>query len=192
MIGMLQRRFELNLGGHSATLPDLKVGRLRMISMTAAMLEADACGDGSLGRLLGARVTGEWPPEAWEPHVLVFIAKQMADQPQTIGWNRYVLRRDETGWNRTTLIGCVGGFPKPNGDVEIGYSTLPEFQRRGYATEAAKTLVNWLLTRDGVHSVSAQTFLHLPESIKVMERCGMLPVGEGDEPDTVRYRRMRT
>jgi len=77
------------------------------------------------------------------------------------------------------------------GDVEIGYSTLPAFQRRGYATGSARTLVEWLLTQDGVQSVSAQTYPRIPESIKVMERCGMSYVGEGDEVGTVRYRRMR-
>jgi len=39
--------------------------------------------------------------------------------------------------------------------------------------------------------VSAQTYPSLPESIKVMERCGMEFVGVGDDPGTVRYRRMR-
>jgi RimJ/RimL family protein N-acetyltransferase len=75
--------------------------------------------------------------------------------------------------------------------VEIGYSTLPQFQRRGIATAAAQALVDWLLTRDGVRSVSAQTFRRLPESIKVMERCGLTYDGDGDEPGSVRYRRLR-
>jgi RimJ/RimL family protein N-acetyltransferase len=51
--------------------------------------------------------------------------------------------------------------------------------------------VEWLLGLEGVRSVSAQAYLRVPESIKVMERCGMRLVGDGDEPGTVRYRRMR-
>jgi RimJ/RimL family protein N-acetyltransferase len=90
-----------------------------------------------------------------------------------------------------TLSGAVGGFPKPQGDAEIGYSTLPGFQRKGYGTEAAQALVDWLLRQETVRSVSAQTFPSLPESIKVMERCGMTFVGPGDDEGTVRYRRMR-
>jgi len=31
----------------------------------------------------------------------------------------------------------------------------------------------------------------MAESIKVMERCGMVFAGEGDDPGTVRYRRER-
>jgi RimJ/RimL family protein N-acetyltransferase len=42
-----------------------------------------------------------------------------------------------------------------------------------------------------VQSVSAQAYPQVVESIKVMERCGMSFVGEGDDPGTLRYRRMR-
>src|SRR5581483_9934343 len=85
--------------------------------------------------------------------------------------------------------GAVGGFPKLEGDVEIGYSTLPSYQRRGYGTEAACALVEWLLTQKDVKTVSAQTYPRLPESIKVMERCGMTYVGPGEDDGTVRYQR---
>jgi RimJ/RimL family protein N-acetyltransferase len=118
-----------------------------------------------------------------------FIEKQYVEDPRTRGWHRYVLLPQ--GGRRPTLIGAVGGFPKLEGDVEIGYSTLPGFQRKGYGTEAAQALVKWLLTQSGVRSVSAQTYPTLPESIKVMERCGMTYVGRGEDESTVRYRRMR-
>jgi len=170
---------------------DLKVGRLRMVAITPAMLAAEQAREldfAELRRLLGAKLTEEWPPEHWEPHVFEFILKQYEERPETLGWHRYVLLGERKDW---TLVGAVGGFPKAEGDVEIGYSTLPEFQRRGHATAAAKKLVEWLLRRKGVRSVSAQTFLRMAESVKVMERCGMVEVGVGDDPETVRYRRVR-
>jgi RimJ/RimL family protein N-acetyltransferase len=171
-------------------IADLKTARLRLVAITPEMMAAEQLANGSLAKVLPAKLTREWPPEHWEPHVFQFILKQFEDEPATLGWHRYVLLPDKRGRGRT-LIGCVGGFPKPEGDVEIGYSTLPEFQRAGYATEAANAVVEWLLTRDGVRSVSAQTFPRLPESIKVMERCGMQFAGNGDEEGTIRYRRMR-
>ena len=180
----------MNLWPFRRGVADIRTARLRLVAITPSMLAAEKVGDGSVGKLLRARLTAEWPPEHWEPHVLDFILKQVEDDAATMGWNRYVLLSDASGQGRT-LIGCVGGFAKPEGDVEIGYSTLPEFQRQGYATEAAVGLVDWLLMREGVRSVSAQTFPHLPESIKVMERCGLSYVGDGDEEGTVRYRRTR-
>jgi len=169
---------------------DIRTARLQMAAITPSMLAAEKIADGSIGPLLRAKVTSQWPPEHWEPHVFDFILAQIESNAETTGWNRYVLLPDADG-GRRTLIGCVGGFVKPDGDVEIGYSTLPEFQRRGYGTEASMALVEWLLTREGIRSVSAQTFPRLPESIKVMERCGMRFVGDGDEEGTVRYRRFR-
>lgn len=161
-----------------------------LTAITPALLYAEEQSVQMLSNKLRARVTAEWPPEHWEPHVRRFIERQYADEPGTLGWHRYVLL---PGWvpGQRTVVGVVGAFPKLKGDVEIGYSTLPEFQRRGYATEAAVRLVEWLLKNPRVQSVSAQTFPRLPESIKVMESCGMRFVGDGDEAGTVRYRRTR-
>jgi RimJ/RimL family protein N-acetyltransferase len=167
---------------------DLRTARLRLVAITPAMLQADQEAKSALSRMLDAEVTDEWPPEHWEPHVYDFIRRQYQEEPRTRGWNRYMLLRKARG---RVLIGAVGGFPKPEGGVEIGYSTLPSFQRQGYGTEAARALVEWLLTQKDVQSVSAQTYTTLPESIKVMQRCGMSFVGPGDDPDTVRYRRAR-
>lgn len=170
---------------------DLKAGPLRLTAITREMLLAEMGRDlkhHELARLLSARITEEWPPEHWEPHVYDFILKQWQEHPETGGWNRYILLAEG---KRTVLIGTLGAFVRPEGDVEIGYSVLPAYQRRGHGTAATKAFVRWLLRQRGVRSVSAQTFLRLPESIKVMERCGLELVGEGDDPETVRYRRMR-
>jgi RimJ/RimL family protein N-acetyltransferase len=170
---------------------DLKTGRLRLVAITPEMLAAEHNSDAvELARLLKAKLTHEWPPVDWEPHVYRIILKQYDEWPESFGWHRYVLLDGGFGRPRT-LVGAIGGFPRAHGDVEIGYSTLPEFQRRGYATTFATKLVEWLLTLDGVQSVCAQTYPRLPESIKVMQRCGMSFVGEGDDPGTVRYRRTR-
>lgn len=170
-------------------VPELKTSRLRLVAMTPAMLEADVARDGSLGSVLGAQLTAEWPPLDWEDHVIEMIFMQASQMPSSLGWHRYALLHE--GREKRTLIGCVGGFPKADGVVEIGYSTLPAYQRRGFGSEAARALVDWLLRQEGVRAVTAQTFATMPESIKVMERCGMVFAGEGDDPGTVRYRRDR-
>lgn len=177
MITLLRRR-----------VGDLKTARLRLVAITPAMLKADEAADGSLAKLLGAEVTADWPPEHWEPHVYHFIQKQYEDEPRTRGWHRYVLLPKGSSW---ILIGAVGAFPKLEGDAEIGYSTVPSYQRKGYGTEGARALVEWLLTQKDVRSVSAQTYPSLPESIKVMQRCGMTYVGPGEDEGTVRYQRTR-
>ena len=191
MIDFLQWGAVLGLNPRTARVAELKAGNLRLVAITTEMLAAEHDGDAAgLGSLLRARLTSEWPPVDWEPHVYRIIQKQYDEWPGSFGWHRYVVLDGGFGKART-LVGAIGGFPKAEGDVEIGYSTLPAFQRRGYATAAARTLVDWLLKLEGVQSVSAQTYPRVVESIKVMERCGMSFVGEGDDPGTVRYRRVR-
>jgi RimJ/RimL family protein N-acetyltransferase len=153
------------------------------------MLEADAARDGSLADALGARLTAEWPPADWEMHVVEMIFLQAAELPLATGWHRYALLCD--GRRKRTLIGCVGGFPKADGVVEIGYSTLPAYQRQGFGSESAGALVEWLLQQEEVRAVTAQTLSGSVGSIKVMQRCGMVFVGPGDDVGTVRYRRER-
>ncbi len=191
MIDFLQWGAVLGLQARTARVTDLKAGNLRLVAITTEMLAAEHSADAAgLGTLLRAKLTQEWPPVDWEPHVYRIIQKQYDEWPESFGWHRYVVLEGGLGRPRT-LVGAIGGFPRAHGDVEIGYSTLPAFQRRGYGTASAQTLVSWLLTLDGVQSVSAQTYPRVVESIKVMERCGMTFVGDGDDPGTVRYRRVR-
>lgn len=191
MIDFLQWGAVFGLQARTARVADLKAGNLRLVAITTEMLEAEHSSDmAELGGLLRARLTQEWPPVEWEPHVYRIIQKQYDEWPDSFGWHRYVVLDGGLGRPRT-LVGAIGGFPRAQGDVEIGYSTLPGFQRRGYATASAQRLVEWLLAQDGVRSVSAQTYPRMRESIKVMERCGMTFVGGGDDSGTVRYRRER-
>jgi RimJ/RimL family protein N-acetyltransferase len=191
VIGFLQRGAGYGSPFQATRATDLRVGRLRLVAIAPEMLAAEQNADAiELARLLKAKLTEEWPPVEWEPHVYRIILKQYDERPDSFGWHRYVLLEGGLGRPRT-LIGAIGGFPRAYGDVEIGYSTLPAFQRRGYATAFATKLVEWLLTLEEVQSVSAQTYPWVPESIKVMERCGMTFVGDGDDAGTVRYRRVR-
>ncbi len=189
MIDFMQWGAVLGLQARPGRMADLKAGGLRLVAITPEMLLAEQENDAArLGSLLRARLTEEWPPVDWEPHLHRMIQKQYDELPESFGWHRYVVLDGGLGRPRT-LVGAIGGFPRAYGDVEIGYSTLPAFQRRGYASAAARTLVDWLLTQEGVRSVSAQAYLNVTESIKVMQRCGMSYAGQGDEAGTVRYRR---
>jgi RimJ/RimL family protein N-acetyltransferase len=52
----------------------------------------------------------------------------------------------------------MGGFAAPpdeRGYVTLGYSVFPEFQRQGYASEAARALADWAIRQPGVEAVQA-------------------------------------
>ena len=82
-----------------------------------------------------------------------------------------------------------GGFlgPPQGGAVQIGYSLLPEFQRRGYATEMVGGLVRWALSQPGVDSIAAETEWANPASVRVLEKVGFKPAGSATEPGGARF-----
>ncbi len=165
----------------------LRTARLRLVAITPDMLNAETLDHAALGNLLQAQIPADWPAEHWEPAVWAHILAQYRAAPGTFGWHRYMVSEGKPG----RLVGCLGGFPCADGDVEIGYSVADSAQRQGYGSEAACALMTWLLCRPEVRSVSAQAFETAPGSIKIMQRCGMSSVGAGDHPGTVRYRRWR-
>lgn len=68
-------------------------------------------------------------------------------------WYQFVVERRGDG----AVIGDLGaGFGLPGErQVEIGYRILPEYQRRGYAREAAAALIDYLVAEHGIHRIVA-------------------------------------
>ena len=146
-----------------------------------------------LGRLLNADVPEEWPPEHWEPHVLDYLLKLIAEHPDAVGWCRYLLLRPGSAQaSKRLLIGTFGaGFPKEQtGEAEIGYGILPGWQRRGFAPEAVTAMLPWLQSQREIRAFVAQTFPELRGSIRVLEKCGFTPAGAGFEPGTILFRKV--
>lgn len=88
-----------------------------------------------------------------------------------------------------TVVGDVGfhGPPDKTGTVEIGYSVVPDQRRRGYATEAASTIVRWALSRPDVRTVVASCDPDNQPSIRVLESVGFHRTGEADGEIQWRY-----
>lgn len=165
---------------------DIVTPRLVLVAVSDGALAQEEAGRPP--ELAGVVAT-DWPPEHWEPHVFPWIRAQHVAHPQTRGWHRYVVL-SAGSQEPARLIGTLGASPKPEGGVEFGYSILPAFQRRGYGTEAALAFVEWLSGQAGVRSITAQTYPSLTGSIKVMEACGLVADGAGDDEGTVRYRKL--
>ena len=66
-------------------------------------------------------------------------------------------------------------------ECEIGYSIAAPYEGRGFATEGARALIEYLRGDERLSSVIAHTFPWIPASIRVMEKCGMVFDGEGEE-----------
>ena len=118
------------------------------------------------------------PHDALDPEhspVLRRIAQVRAD-PTELPWLiRLAVLRD-TG----EIVG-LGNFharPDDDGMVELGYSVLPAYRGRGFGHEIAATLWGWASTHDDVRTLRATVSPDNAASIAIIERAGLLPVGE--------------
>ena len=168
--------------------PPLRVetDRLILLGATADILYAHLAGHAALCLQLDAAVPAEWPPEHWDDAAVRWTLESIGTQAAESIWRLfYVLTRDP----RPVLVGTCGfkGPPDATGTVEVGYSMLPAWQCRGFATEATMALIG-LARRQQAVWVIADTYPSLAASIRVMEKCGMRFAGMGGETGTVRYR----
>ena len=75
------------------------------------------------------------------------------------------------------------GPPDANGVVEIAYAVNPEYEGKGYATEAAQALVGYALSHKQVRVVRAHTLPQLNASTRVLAKCSFRRIGEVIDPE---------
>jgi RimJ/RimL family protein N-acetyltransferase len=165
---------------------------LTLVSATVALARAEIGDRGEFARLLGASVPDNWPPETAADALPLFLSWLKA-APDRLGWFGWygLAHHDEDRANDVSppvLVGG-GGFmgPPRDGAAQMGYSVLPQFQRRGYATEMVRGLVNWALGQQGVVRIVAETEWANPASVRVLEKAGFVSVGPAAEPDGTRF-----
>jgi RimJ/RimL family protein N-acetyltransferase len=162
--------------------------RLELVAATAELARAAWEDTVQFGRMLQATVPPEWPPPLTED-TLEFTTEFLEGDPELVGWLAWYFIQQQG----RVLIGQGGfkGKASEEGMVEVGYSVLPYFQGRGYATEAARGLIEWAFADARVSQVTAETLPHLIESIRVMEKNGLQYLGEDKDQGIVRYGRLR-
>lgn len=145
-----------------------------LVPVTPALKTALRASRAAFEEAIGAAVPEGWPhfPDAFEPH-----ANRL---PDAHPWHGYLFVLQAA----PVLIGN-GGFvsaPDVSGEVEIGYEVAPAFRNRGYATEAAKFMVE-LAFEHGARAVVAHSLAGCNASSAVMTRIGMRLMEELASPD---------
>ncbi len=79
--------------------------------------------------------------------------------------------------------GAFKGPPGADGVVEIAYDIAPDYQGKGYATEAAQALVSYAFKSGKVRVVRAHTLPEANASTRVLTKCGFRQVGEVMDPE---------
>jgi RimJ/RimL family protein N-acetyltransferase len=82
------------------------------------------------------------------------------------------------------LIGLCSfvGPPDAEAGVEISYGIAPAFEGQGYATEAARSLIDQACAGGCVRRVWAHTLPERSASTRILEKCGFRHCGELIDP----------
>ncbi len=167
----------------------VRTARLELVAGTLELANLEIENISRLAEALECPPPASWPPPLNDEHSQRWYLAMLKREPQSTGWALWYILRLGTGPRE--LIGSAGFKGRPqNGACEIGYSVLPPHHGCGYATEAAAALVAWAFAHREIESVTAETLPGLTASIRVMEKCGMRFVGDGNPEEgqrTVRY-----
>jgi len=166
-------------------LSPINTERLYLLPATAKLYLLELHDRPAFASTLNAHVPEEWPPDQVTPEVIEdFIGRIQARERKL--WSFYWILRQKDP-EQPILIGSGGFLAHKNGTLEIGYSLLPGYYGRGYATEAVQSMVQWASSSLKRDSIIAYTYPHLKASIRVLEKNGFLLKGKGPEKDTVTY-----
>lgn len=158
--------------------------RLLLVPITAECAAAAPEERAPIARATGARVPESWPVEHYDQEVLDFTRDSLANDGATEWLLRFIVVREP----EPVVAGMFGAMaPDAEGRIMIGYSVLPEMQRRGYASEALDAVIAWAFEKPDVRIVAGETYPHLIPSIRTMERCGFRFAGAGSGEGIVRY-----
>ncbi|HEV8201302.1 MAG TPA: GNAT family protein [Candidatus Polarisedimenticolia bacterium] len=166
--------------------------RLDLVPATPELLRAALGPRDRLARALGARVPESWPPRYLDDAAIEYTLARLAEGERHAGWWMYFILKREPDGGRT-LVGSGGyaGPPAQDGSVEVGYGVVSDHQRRGYASEAVRGLVQRAFARPDIQRITAQTLPELEPSIGVLLKCGFRHAGAGAEPGAIRFDLLR-
>ena len=162
--------------------------RLELRPGSAAAFAAEPHEREALAAAIGATVPESWPVEHYDADPLTVWRSEIARDANVVPWLiRYMIERETN-----VVVGMVGSGGRPSdGTFIIGYSVLPEYRRRGYASEALDGLVQWAFGQPEVARIVAYTYPDLAASIGVLRKTGFRLVGNGPEEGTIMFERLR-
>lgn len=164
--------------------------RMRLVPSTAELVRAEIHDRAAFARLLGARVPDGWPPGEAADALDWFLERLEAGGPEASGWYGFYGIVLEGEPDAPVLVGGGGSLGPPvDGSAEIGYSLMPVFQNRGYATEMMAAINEWLAADPRVARITAETAVDNEPSQRVLARLGFAHVGPGREPGTLAFER---
>jgi len=152
----------------------MQVPVIRLAPLSLAAMKALVAGE--LGR--ASELTGVDLPEFFIEERMIWLCNYRINQieadPASAPWLVHVVTAEGQA------IGHAGfhGPPDENGMVEIGYSVVPEFRRRGYAKAIVRALLERAASEPEVAVVRASISPDNDASLATIAGFGFTKVGE--------------
>lgn len=111
--------------------------------------------------------------EAFEQTILPNVADRTKDYLYSTLWT--VIAKDTN-----KMIGdiCFVGEPNSDGEIEIGYGTYDEFQKKGFMTEAIGGMITWAKVQPKIVSIIASTEKDNIGSYTILLKNNFIKIGE--------------
>ena len=150
-------------------MPQATTLRLQIITFELDMIKALLEGAEELEKRIPYCVPDDYPMDVYK-QFFPYKIDRFTKHPEENMWEGLIIQRESQ-----TVIGDVGfkGSPNERGEINLGYSILPRFQGKGYATEAATGMIEWGLAQLGVKKISATCSLDNSASIRVLQKAGL-------------------
>lgn len=151
----------------------IETERLKLIACNRIHFGALLQSEQALADLLGADLAENW---LIFPESIPFGLKMLEENSEVLRWGMYLILHKAD--NKLIGTGGFKGLADENGMVEIGYSLAPTYENQGYATEAAKGMIESAFSYAVVNMVDAHTLAEWNASTKVLQKCGMTKIAE--------------
>ena len=146
----------------------IETERLRLVPVNPRHIAAFFRSRAELASMLGAAVPDDWPVC---PEGMGYWRERAEELEKAPGWAGYFFMHKAD--DKVVGDGGFKGPPNAEGAVEMGYALIPDYRRRGLATEAARALMDWAFTHPEVNSVTAETLADGRESMRLLDGLGM-------------------
>lgn len=158
----------------------LSTPRLILLPSTTDQLDAIVAND---WETLSELLDGYAIAENWYhfPDAFVWMRNYLEQHPEEMVWWNYLILLQKP----RVLVGSCGykGKPSQAGELEIGYEIADGYVNQGYATEAAKALVDNAFSLPEVKLVSAHTLARENPSCSVLRKLGFSKIVELFDPE---------
>ncbi|KOS62828.1 GNAT family N-acetyltransferase [Lysinibacillus agricola] len=158
---------------------ELSTKRLRLIPLNAKYLELLINEEKTLEIELSVSSKETFLDEELRQALKFRLSKVLEDEENYIWYTNWVIVSKE----KNSIVGGImlKGQPNEQGEVVIGYYTFPQYQGKGYMTEAVRMMKDWLLRQCNVKYVIADADKNNIASHKVLQKAGATLYSESEE-----------